>query len=107
MLRATLARTGLPREWIREIRAGHTNNTLRPKIQGQLGGKIKNDKGVFQGSPLSALLFIIYQNEMMEEYQELCDAQLRTQPQLKIRSEDNELKWPKHVHEQKLRFDEV
>ena len=49
---------------------GHLGTNLKPKSNGQLGNSVKNNnnKGVFQGSPLSAFLFIIYAESTMGEY---------------------------------------
>ena len=63
-----LYKKGLPEPMIRRIRMGHEDTKLRPKAKGTLGKKQINNKGVFQGSPLSALLFIIYFDHMLEMY---------------------------------------
>ena len=46
------------REWIK----------LQPKCDGYIGRTGKNNKGVFQGSPMGATLFIIYAEQMMTQY---------------------------------------
>jgi len=50
------------------IRVRHQGTTLQPESNGVIGSKVKNNKGVFQGSPLSAYFFIIYAESMMGEY---------------------------------------
>ena len=80
LLWAALYRKGLPIGLIKTLRIGHENTTLRVKINGDLGRNIENNTGVFQGSPLSALLFIIYLDDMMEDYEalnDLCDLKSR------------------------------
>ena len=59
---------GLPRDCIRLIRMGHTDSQLRPKYKGAIGTSTHNNRGVFQGSPISAMLFIIYFDSMMKDY---------------------------------------
>ena len=49
---------------IKIIRIGHKGASLRPKNNGEIGRKTIN-KGVSQGSPISAYLFIIYAESMM------------------------------------------
>ena len=56
---------------IQYICKGHGNNILRGEHDGILGEKINNNnnnKGVFQGSPLSALLYIILDDKVKDEY---------------------------------------
>ena len=59
---------GLPIKFIDLLIKGHSGNTLVGKINGVHSREINNDKGVFQGSPLSALLYIIYGDGIMGEY---------------------------------------
>jgi len=59
---------GLPIDMIKHIRRGHKNTTLLPKVKNKYGQATKNNVGVFQGSAISALLFIIYQDDVMEDY---------------------------------------
>ena len=63
----TLYKKGLPEEMIRHIRRGHRWTKLSPKYRGSYGESKGNNVGVFQGSSISALLFIIYLVDMMEE----------------------------------------
>ena len=55
-----LIKIGCPKKWVAQIREGHINSHLRPSFEGAIGEKVKVDKGVYQGSPLSPILFIIY-----------------------------------------------
>ena len=71
LLWTTLYKKGLPWEMITHIRSGHQNTTLRPKIKNKYGNATQNNVGVFQWSAISALLFIIYQDDMMEDYESL------------------------------------
>ena len=64
-----LAKKGVPIELIKIIRKTHTKTKLAPKEQNRIGTTIESNIGVYQGSPLSALLFIIYTNQMMREYE--------------------------------------
>jgi len=73
LLWTALYRKGLPIGLIKTIKQGHENTKLKVKINGNLGGYVENNIGVFQGSPLSALLFIIYLDDMMDDYEALND----------------------------------
>ena len=66
LLWTTLYKKGLPEETINHIRRGHTGTRLAPKYKGRYGKLNGNNIGVFQGSEISALLFIIYLDDMME-----------------------------------------
>jgi len=67
----TLYKKGLLLENITQIRTGRQQTMLRAKHQGTYGPRQLNNKGVFQGSAISALLFIIYLDDMMEDYKEI------------------------------------
>ena len=67
----TLYKKGLPIELITHLRRGHQNTKLVAKLNGEYGKPQDNNVGVFQGSAVSALLFIIYLDDMMEDYQAL------------------------------------
>ena len=49
---------------------GHTENTLVGKIDGKFGKEVVNNKGVSLGSPISALLYIIFADIIMGSYKE-------------------------------------
>ena len=50
------------------IKIGHNNNQLCSKINGEYSQLVDNNIGVFQGSPLSPILFIIYADHIMNNY---------------------------------------
>ena len=47
---------------------GHNNKQLRSNHNGKLGDYIRSNVGVSQGSPIGAQLFIIYSDNVMNEY---------------------------------------
>merc|ERR1712112_154893 len=59
---------GLPLSFINMIKIGHENNQLCSKVKGEYSKLINNNIGVFQGSPLSPILFIIYADYIMSKY---------------------------------------
>ena len=67
LMRTTLYKKGLPEEMTQHIRRGHIGPRLSPKYKGRYGKLKENNVGVFRGSEISALLFIIYQDDMMED----------------------------------------
>ena len=71
ILWTTLYKKGPPIQTIQHIRRRHNKTTLQAKYSQQYGSKIQNNVGVFQGAATSALLFIIYLQDMMEDYQAL------------------------------------
>ena len=71
ILRATLYEIGLPGHMIAHIRRGHMNTQLPPKTKGKYGNATPSNVGVFQVSAVSALLFAIDQDDMMEDYDAL------------------------------------
>ena len=52
-------------------RNGHSDNKLWAKYNNKLSKLVHNNTGVFQGSPLSAQLFIIYADYVMNEYKNI------------------------------------
>jgi len=67
----TLYKKGIPIQTIQQIWRGRQNTQLMAKSHNQYGAKVENNVGVFQGSAMSALLFIIYLDDMMEDYNAL------------------------------------
>jgi len=67
-----LEEMNVPLEFIETLRNGHKYTTMTPQFGGKLGQQIKINRGVFQGSPLSPLLFIIYTEEMNRWITEEC-----------------------------------
>ena len=94
ILWAILYEKGVPWELIKQIRSGHKGNKLCPKYKGVLGPQMYNNKGVFQGSPISAMLFIIYFDHLIGQYEKQLSQQYKIQrPPLTIRNEQAEYKW--------------
>ena len=60
--------SGLPKRYVQQLKMGHDGNKLLPKCEGFIGKQEANNKGALQGSPLSATLFIIYDEQMMMQY---------------------------------------
>ena len=58
---------GVPEEMISRIRRGHQGARLAPKSRGRYGESKENNIGVPHGSSISALLFIIYLDDMMDD----------------------------------------
>ena len=56
-------------EILRKIIQGRTGNIPHGENDGELGAEIINNKGAFQGSPISALLYITYADAVMAEYE--------------------------------------
>jgi len=71
LLRTALYRKGIPIKMAKQIWPGHRNTKLMAKDRNRYGPKITNNVGVSQGSAISALLFTIYLDDMMEDYTSL------------------------------------
>ena len=56
---------GIPIKLIDVIIKRHTDNTLDGEINGTLSNEIGNGEGVFQGIPVSSLLYIIFDDGIM------------------------------------------
>ena len=69
-----LLRIGCPKAFVAQLRDGHINSHLRPSFEGAIGDKIHVSKGVYQGSPLSPVLFIIYSQAFNLAFEEECEA---------------------------------
>ena len=67
-----LYEAGLPIDFVKILKIGHEGNKLRPKCDGYTGNG-ENNKGVFQGSPISATIFIIYAERTMGRYKSNID----------------------------------
>ena len=98
-----LIEKGLPIELVRLITKTHQNTQLRARERNKLAQKTETNRGVFQGSPLSALLFIIYTDSMMERYDELWKEKkqrmlnmgfrMNQSIKIKTKSEAQEIEW--------------
>ena len=69
-LRWALYGKGLPTNLIDMIINGHTDNSLYGKLNCEIGTETYSDKGVFEGSPTSASIYIIFADGIMEEYKD-------------------------------------
>ena len=67
-----LIKVGCPKSFVAQLRDGHINSHLRPSFEGTTGAKILVTKGVYQGSPLSPVLFIIYSQAFNLLFEEEC-----------------------------------
>ena len=75
--------------------AGH-NNKLCVKHKKNTSRLIHNNIGVFQGSPISPLLFIIYADSVMEDYIKESIKNKVSGDTIHIRNTEIEYKWSKH-----------
>ena len=73
ILWTALYRKGLPVKLILMLIEGHKVTQLMVKNKGTYGTPIQTDMGVFQGAAFSALGFIIYMCDMLEDFQALTD----------------------------------
>merc|ERR1712112_748961 len=83
---------GLPISFINMIKIGHDNNQLCSKVKGEYSKLINNNIGVFQGSPLSPILFIIYADYIMNKYNksiEKCSNKITKSKTIIINNENN------------------
>jgi len=68
LLRTTLYKKGIPLETIKRIRRGNKDTKLLPKTKNKYGKATLNNTGDLQGSAIGAMLFIIYKDDMVEDY---------------------------------------
>ena len=87
---------GLPIKTIQQIIIGRSGNSLFGKHNGVLGAKVDN-KGVFQGSPISALLYIIYAGNLMMEYKNEINNNFNKDNKQTVRNTDIENKWTEYM----------
>ena len=66
-------RKGLPKTTIRHIWRGHPNTKLMEKERNEYGPVVQNAVGSLQWSEISTLLFIIYLDDLMNDYKSLND----------------------------------
>ena len=67
LLWTTLYKKGIREETINNSRRGHQGARLAPKYKVNYGKTVENNIGVFRGSSIGAILFIIYMGEAMED----------------------------------------
>ena len=68
---AALCKEGLPTQAIQNIRQGHQDAKLQRKGAVTYGEPIRNNVGVSQESAISALLFVIYLDDAMQDRRSL------------------------------------
>ena len=70
-----------------------------PNVMVILGKSKKNNKGVSQGSPLSATLFIIYDEQMIRRYRENLALKLGNNTQQTItRTKEDDYEWANSLY---------
>ena len=99
-LRWILYRKGLPLPFIKTIIQGHTDTLLCSRHKGIHGPYIENNIGVFQGSPISPQMFIIYSHSFMGDFEMTLKKTNITQNNIIIRDQDAETKWTSHQLDQ-------
>ena len=65
-MRVVLYEKGIPIKLIDITIKGRTENKLYGEFDGILSNGIDNDKGPLQGSPVSALIYIIFADDIMD-----------------------------------------
>ena len=88
---------GLPANLIKLIKEGHINNMLRSKQNGKYANEINNNIGVFQGSPISENLCIMYADHVMNNYSTKIKAMPITVSKIKIRNRKIEAGRSSHI----------
>ncbi len=78
---AKMLKYGMPKKAVEQIKLGHDHTKLCSHFEGKLGAPVPVKKGVFQGSPISPVAFLIY----------MIDWQLSIQSSLKQYEEDNNI----------------
>ena len=71
LLWATLYKKGIPGEMAKQIRRGHVGTKLAPEHKGRYGKLNDNNIGVLQGSAISAIRFVIYLDDVIEDLESL------------------------------------
>ena len=88
---------GIPTNLLKIIILGHTDTKLCARHNGKLGTPVNNNTGIFQGSPLSALLFIIYADYAMNIYtSDIINAGV-SKTQNIIRDDKTEHSWTNYI----------
>ena len=74
---AIMYQQGTPLDMVEQLKMGHTGTRLCAKHAGCVGTSIYNNKGVSQGSPISAHLFIIYLDTVIRKYEQQLPGQVK------------------------------
>jgi len=72
-----MCKKGAPVEQIPNIRRGRQSTQHVEKHRGQYGEPVKNNVGVSQWSEISAIRFVIYLDDMMEDYAAMNNHEIR------------------------------
>ena len=89
---------GNPWKYISAIQQGNTGKQLRPKVDGKLGNKMIDNRGVSRESLPSAQLVSIYFDAVIEEYEKSIPEHIRdSQTETIERHELEERKWTTHL----------
>ena len=100
-LRGILREQGIPIKLLQRIIICHSGNILFGKHNGISGERVGNNKGVLHGSPISALLYIIYADNLMGEYKEEIKNKFNSKYIYKIRHIDAENNWAAYCFSEK------
>ena len=73
LLYSKLLDLGAPKDFVSQLRYGHQHTKLRACFDGAVADPVEVQKGVYQGSPLSPALYIIYAHCMSCEYANACE----------------------------------
>ena len=96
LLWTALFRKGLPLELIGMLMEGHRETKLQVKNKGTYGDPVETNIGVFQGAAFSALGFIIYLCDMIDDFQALNDLEKVNNVYTQLPTEETRQKIAKH-----------
>ena len=71
-------------------------NLLQGKHNGIMGSKIRSNKGVFQGSPICALLYITFADGILREYKQNIIPIKTTKTNMIVKKLTGEYRWSEH-----------
>ena len=77
----------------KQLRMGNIGNKLCPKYEGNKGTYMYNNKGVFRGIPISAVLYRIFRRVNTKLRNKLQPQIASGRPAMSIRSKKAEYKW--------------
>ena len=61
---------GAPKKFVDQIRKGHNDTMLTACFEGKYSETVHIQKGVYQGSPLSPVLYVVYAHSIFLDFQE-------------------------------------